>query len=137
MELGCVSGVENVLRSGESGIPFPFFSNSAYNLTLSNNFLYRSQVQLYLTPAYCSSAPAYITFTASLYRFVVLRPGETRHFYDLTFLVKSVPSVRIILCHIAILHRYRDPVSHCVSTPSICPPTILRNVRASHQCSEE
>ena len=28
------------------------------------------------------------------------------HFYDLTFLVKSVPSVRIILCRIAILHRY-------------------------------
>ena len=66
-------------------------------------------------------------------------PGS---FYDLTFLVKSVPSVRIILCHIAILHRYRGPYYVLVTVPDytllcitlhICPPTIFRNVRTSHQ----
>ena len=64
------------------------------------------------------------------------------HFYDLTFLVKSVPSVRIILCHIEILHRYRGPYYVLVTVPDytllcitlhICPPTIFRNVRTSHQ----
>ena len=55
--LGSVSGeCSRGWERFESGIPFPFFSNSLYNLTPTNNFLYRSQVQLYLANLYCSTA---------------------------------------------------------------------------------